>query len=45
MTVSEEGTLTWSVPTDLNAPNVEISVQLTDKTGREAVHTFLVEVQ
>jgi len=44
MEVSPEGTLTWKVPPNFADTSVDVSLTITDKSGRETAHSFKLPV-
>jgi hypothetical protein len=44
MKVSDAGVVTWKVPDDWGEPETDVIVNVSDKSGREAFHTFKLHV-
>jgi hypothetical protein len=44
MKVSDAGVVTWKVPDDWGEPETDVIVNVSDKSGKEAFHTFKVHV-
>ena len=44
LSVTPEGQVSWSVPANFEAPEVNVVVTLRDASGQEVFHTFTVRV-